>query len=74
MYITAFAPISSITLEIGALLFAINRFRENLKNTRSTMDKVGCGKLKAREKSCFKWKAIFLQGESMNASEGKKFP
>ena len=38
------------------------------------MDKVGCGRLKARETSFFKWKAIFLQGESMNASEGKKFP
>ena len=38
------------------------------------MDEVGCGKLKAWEKSCFKWKAIFLQVKSMNASEGKNFP
>ena len=38
------------------------------------MDKVGCGKLEAWEKSCFKWKAIFLQVKRMNASEGKKFP
>ena len=28
MYITAFAPISSMALEIEALLFAINWFRE----------------------------------------------
>ena len=59
MYITAFASISSLSLKIEAILFAVNRIqRENLKNTR--------GKLKARELSCFLEKATFLQAKSMN--------
>ena len=46
MYITVFASISSLSLEIEAILFAVNRIqRENLKDKR--------GKLKAREISCF---------------------
>ena len=42
----------------------------NLKNTQSTMDKVGCGKLEAREKSCFKWKAIFFASKE-NECKGR---
>ena len=46
MYITVFASISSLSLEIEAILFAVHRIqRENLKDTR--------GKLKAREIPCF---------------------
>jgi len=37
MYITAFASISSLSLEIEAILFAVNRIQgENLKDTKKT--------------------------------------
>ena len=56
MYITVFASISSLSLEIEAILFAVNRIqRENLKDKR--------GKLKTREISSFVYKAMFLQAK-----------
>ena len=52
MYIIEFASISSMALEIEAL-FSLLIDSEWKPYEHSTIDIVGCGKLKAAEKSCF---------------------
>ena len=47
--------------------------KERKPKEHSTIDKVGCGKLKP-DRNPVSYRATFLQATSMNASEGKKFP